>query len=107
MMNPEFVFVARLPRATKCCSDALQDLNVTNWTDCAAGRRREVLWHGAVARLLLAESEQRMSELKTEPLLGVPGDADEQDVFELFDKYNLRMLTVTNSEGRPSDHYGG
>jgi CBS domain-containing protein len=42
-----------------------------------------------------------MSELKTEPLLGVPGDADEKDVFELFDKYNLRMLTVTNREGRP------
>jgi Mg/Co/Ni transporter MgtE len=31
----------------------------------------------------------------------VPGDADEGDVFELFDKYNLRMLTVINSESRP------
>jgi len=31
----------------------------------------------------------------------VPGDADERDVFELFDKYNLRMLTVINGENRP------
>jgi magnesium transporter len=55
----------------------------------------------SVARLLLADPEQPMSALKTEPLLGVPGDADERDVFELFDKYNLRMLTVVNSESRP------
>jgi len=31
----------------------------------------------------------------------VPGDDDEQDVFELFANYTMRMLTVTNSEGRP------
>jgi Mg/Co/Ni transporter MgtE len=42
-----------------------------------------------------------MMELKTEPLIGVPADADEADVFELFDKYNLRMLTVVNQENRP------
>jgi len=54
-----------------------------------------------VSRLLLAQPEEPMSELKTEPLLGVPGDAEENDVFELFDKYNLRMLTVINSESRP------
>ena len=28
-------------------------------------------------------------------------NADEKDVFELFDKYNLRMFTVVDEEGRP------
>ena len=31
----------------------------------------------------------------------MPADADEKDVFELFDKYNLRMLTVVDEEKRP------
>jgi Mg/Co/Ni transporter MgtE len=42
-----------------------------------------------------------MGELKTEPLLSVTPDASEKDVFELFDKYNLRMLSVVNEEKRP------
>lgn len=49
-----------------------------------------------VARLVLANGEQRMSELVSEPLLSVPPDASEKDVFEVFDKYNLRSLTVVN-----------
>jgi magnesium transporter len=54
-----------------------------------------------VARMLLATPEQLMSELKTEPLIHVDDDASEKDVFELFDKYNLRMLTVIDAERRP------
>jgi magnesium transporter len=54
-----------------------------------------------VARMLLAAAEQHMSELKTEPLVSVTADASEKDVFELFDKYNLRMLTVIDEHKRP------
>ena len=54
-----------------------------------------------VARLLLAAADQRMAELKTEPLLSLPPNADDEEVFELFDKYNLRMLTVIDKENRP------
>jgi magnesium transporter len=54
-----------------------------------------------VARMLLAAPEQVMKELKTEPLVSIPPDANEKDVFELFDKYNLRMLTVIDEENRP------
>src|ERR1700719_66092 len=54
-----------------------------------------------VARLLLAARDQRMAELKMEPLLSLPPDADEKEVFELFDKYNLRMLTVVDKEHQP------
>ena len=55
----------------------------------------------AVARLLLAPVDQPMSELKSEPLVSVPADADEKEVFELFDKYNLRSLSVVAPEGYP------
>ena len=52
-------------------------------------------------RLLLAAPDQRMAELKMEPLLSLPPNADDKEVFELFDKYNLRMLTVVDEENRP------
>jgi Mg/Co/Ni transporter MgtE len=54
-----------------------------------------------VARMLLAAPEQLMHELKTEPLISVTSDASEKDVFELFDKYNLRMLTVVDPNHHP------
>jgi magnesium transporter len=54
-----------------------------------------------IARLLLSESDQRMAELAFEPLLSVTTDARDQEVFELFDKYNLRSLTVVSGEKHP------
>jgi len=54
-----------------------------------------------VARLLLAAPAQHMGELRTEPLVSVKADDREKDVFELFDKYNLRMLTVTDEGNHP------
>src|ERR1700726_3724739 len=103
MMNPEFVFVGETATRDEVLQwMRLQDINVDQ-LDTIVLLVGDAKFSGTVpvARLLLADPEQRMLELKTEPLIGVPGNADEQDVFELFDKYNLRMLTVTNSEGRP------
>src|SRR5271169_3060346 len=54
-----------------------------------------------IARLLLASSEQRLDEIKFEPLLSVRADTDEKEVFELFDKYNLRSLAVVDAANRP------
>ena len=54
-----------------------------------------------VARLVLAGSDQRMCELAFEPLLSVRPDARDKDVFELFDKYNLRSLTVVDEANCP------
>lgn len=54
-----------------------------------------------IARIFLAAAEQHMRELKTEPLISITADANEKDVFELFDKYNLRMLTVLDHDRRP------
>ncbi len=42
-----------------------------------------------------------MDSLKAEPLLSIPADADEKEVFEIFDKYNLHSLAVVDDEGRP------
>ena len=71
---------------------------------------REAVLSGTVpiARLVLADTEQRMSELAFQPLLSVTAGRQDKDIFELFDKYNLRSLTVVNefnvSAGR---HHGG
>jgi magnesium transporter len=54
-----------------------------------------------VARLLLADSEQALASLKMDPLISLPPDASEKEVFEIFDKYNLRMLTIVDDDKRP------
>ena len=54
-----------------------------------------------VTRLLLSDSDQRMAELAFEPLLSVRPDARDKDIFEIFDKYNLRSLTVVNKDNHP------
>ena len=54
-----------------------------------------------ISRLLLAGSDQRVSELVFEPRLSVGPEAEDKEVFELFDKYNLRSLTVVNAENHP------
>jgi magnesium transporter len=54
-----------------------------------------------IARLLLSDSDQRMSELAFEPLLSVTPNAHDKEIFELFDKYNLRSLTVVGGDNHP------
>ncbi len=54
-----------------------------------------------IARLVLADGEARMSEMAFEPLLSVKTDTKDKEVFELFDKYNLRSLTVVNAQNHP------
>ena len=54
-----------------------------------------------VARLILADGETRMAELAFEPLLSVKPDSSDKEVFEIFDKYNLRSLAVVNGENVP------
>jgi magnesium transporter len=103
MMNTDFVFTGEsATREEVLLWMRSQDLNFDQLDTV-------VLLDGAaqfsgtvpVAKLLLAASDQPLQELKTEPLLSVPADADERDVFELFDKYNLRMLTVVDEHNRP------
>jgi magnesium transporter len=64
---------------------------------------REAQFAGAVplARLVLSAADQRMSEIVFEPLLTVTPDAQDKEIFELFDKYNLRSLTVVDAKNSP------
>jgi magnesium transporter len=103
MMNPEFVFVGETSTRDEVLKwMRVEDLNVDQLDtivllDSAAQFSGTV----TVGKLLLASPEQKLSELKMEPLLSVTPDSDEKEVFELFDKYNLRMLTVVDKEKRP------
>ena len=103
MMNPEFVFVGESSTRSEVLDwMRKQDLNLDQLDtivllDTAAQFSGTV----PVAKLLLAEPDETVGELKTEPLLSLPPDAHEREVFELFDKYNLRMLTVIDEDRRP------
>jgi len=54
-----------------------------------------------IARLVMADGEARMSEMVSEPLLSVKPETGDKEVFALFDKYNLRSLTVVDAVNRP------
>jgi Mg/Co/Ni transporter MgtE len=103
MMNPEFVFVGESSTRGEVLEWMRgQDINLDQLDtivllDSAAQFSGTV----PVAKLLLAEPDQALKDLKTEPLLSVPPKADEKDVFELFDKYNLRTLTVVDEDRHP------
>ncbi len=103
MMNTDFVFVGEASTREEVLAWMrgqefnLDQLDTIVLLDSAAKFSGAV----PVARLLLAASDQRMTELRMEPLLSLPPNADDKEVFELFDKYNLRMLTVIDKEKRP------
>jgi len=103
MMNPEFVFVGETSTRDEVLNwMRQQDLNLEQ-LDTIVLLDAGAQFSGTVpvSRLLLAAGDVTLQELKTEPLLSVPADAKEKEVFELFDKYNLRMLTVINENRRP------
>ncbi|HUI73901.1 MAG TPA: CBS domain-containing protein [Candidatus Acidoferrum sp.] len=103
MMNPEFVFVGETSTRDEVLNwMRQQDLNLEQ-LDTIVLLDAGAQFSGTVpvSRLLLAAGDVTLQELKTEPLLSVPADAKEKEVFELFDKYNLRMLTVIDENRRP------
>src|SRR5882757_6494512 len=103
MMNTEFAYVSEAsPREEVLSWLRKQDFNLEQLdTIVLVDGHAQFSGTVPVARMLLAAPEQLMSELKTEPLVSITPDASEKDVFELFDKYNLRMLTVIDEEKRP------
>src|SRR6266446_6363372 len=103
MMNTEFVFVGQASTREEVLQwMRAQDVNLDQ-LDTIVLLDVSAQFSGTVpvARLLLAATDQRMTELRMEPLLSLPPNADDKEVFELFDKYNLRMLTVIDKENRP------
>ncbi|HZQ93195.1 MAG TPA: CBS domain-containing protein [Terriglobales bacterium] len=53
-----------------------------------------------LSRLLLANLTTPLAELKTDPLISVPASANEKEVSETFDKYNLLSLPVVDPQGK-------
>jgi magnesium transporter len=103
MMNTELVVVAEdatrgevvdYIRFHEIPLDQLDNVVLVNRHNVLAGTVR-------LARLLLADSEQQVSELAAESLLYVRPDAKNLEVFEIFDKYNLRSLTVVDESMHP------
>jgi magnesium transporter len=103
MMNPDFAFVGEATtREEVLVWMRDQDLNLDQLDtivllDASAHFAGTV----TVSRLLLAEPGQSMAELRMEPLLNLEASADDDDVFELFDKYNLRTLTIVDEHKHP------
>jgi sporulation protein YlmC with PRC-barrel domain len=103
MMNPDFAFVGESSTREEVLNWMpdqefnLDQLDTIVLLDSNAQYSGTV----SVGRLLLAAPDQQMAELKMEPLLSLPANADDKEVFELFDKYNLRMLTVIDEQNRP------
>jgi len=103
MMNTEFVYVSEDSTRKEVLAFLRgQDFNLDS-LDTVVLLDKAALYAGTVtvARLLLASPQQIMKDLKTEPLLSLAAKADQDEVFELFDKYNLRTLTIIDSENRP------
>jgi Mg/Co/Ni transporter MgtE len=55
----------------------------------------------AVGRLLMADSGVQLATLRMDPLVFISPEAKDKEVFEMFDKYNLRALTVVDGNQRP------
>jgi flagellar motility protein MotE (MotC chaperone)/sporulation protein YlmC with PRC-barrel domain len=103
MMNPDFVFVGESAARDEVVEWIrskdlnLDQLDAVVLIDNAGGFSGSV----PLGRLLLGLPDQPVGQMKYEPLLSVPPDAQEKEVFELFDKYNLRSLTVVDENRRP------
>lgn len=103
MMNTEFAFVSETATREEVLEWLRkQEFNLEQLdTIVLVDKLGHFAGTAPVARMLLASPDQHMSELKTDPLVSMTADASEKDVFELFDKYNLRMLTVLDHDRRP------
>src|ERR1700681_2925300 len=103
MMNPDFAFVGEETTRDEVIQRMrnhdlnLEQLDTIVLVDKGASFAGTV----TVSRLLLAAPDQSVSELKMEPLLNLEPDAKGEEVFELFDKYNLRTLTVIDENKHP------
>lgn len=103
MMNPDFVFVGETATRDEVVEwIRSKDLKLDQ-LDTVVLINDDAEFSGTVpvSRLLLGMPDQPVGEMKLEPLLSIKPRANDKDVFQLFDKYNLRSLTVVNEEKCP------
>jgi CBS domain-containing protein len=63
------------------------------------GENEKLLGAIPLAKLIVAHSNTHLSELTVEPLISCSPEADEREVAEIFDKYNLLTLPVVDENG--------
>jgi magnesium transporter len=103
MMNTDFIYVGESATREEVVAwirekePDLEQLDIIFLIDSDAKFSGAV----AVARLMLAPAGEKMEALKSDPIVSVRPDAQDKEVFELFDKYNLRSLSVVDEENRP------
>lgn len=103
MMNTQFVFVGESASREEVIDWIRANDIDTEQLDAVFLVDGEAKYSGVVpiGRLLMALPGQTMTSLKFDPLLSVRPDADEKEVIELFDKYNLRVLGVVDENSTP------
>ncbi len=103
MMNTEFVLVGETATRDEVVEWIRgHDVNLDQLdTVFLVDQGADFMGSVATARLLLATGDQKLAALRSEPLVSISPEADEKEVFELFDKYNLRSLAVVDPSGRP------
>jgi sporulation protein YlmC with PRC-barrel domain/CBS domain-containing protein len=103
MMNTEFVFVSEAATRDEVIDWLRSQDPSFEQLDTIVLLDDKAQYSGAVpvVRILLASPDEKLGALRMEPVVSLPPEADEKEVFELFDKYNLRMLTVVDKENRP------
>jgi magnesium transporter len=103
MMNTEFAFVSESATRDEVVEWMRKQDHSFDQLDSVVLLDDKAQYAGVVpiVRMLLAGPDERLASLRMEPVVSLPPEADEKEVFELFDKYNLRMLTVVDKENRP------
>lgn len=101
MMNTEYVALSATARvkdafvALRGNQELLETLN-TLFLVSDGGRLAGAV---PIARLFAADTDQPLAELAADSPIQVNVDATEKEVTELFDKYNLLCLPVTDEDG--------
>jgi magnesium transporter len=103
MMNTELVFVSEAATRDEVIEWMRKQDQSFEQLDTVVLLDDKAQYSGAVpvVRILLAGPDERLVALKMDPVVSLPPEADEKEVFQLFDKYNLRTLTVVDKENRP------
>jgi magnesium transporter len=63
------------------------------------GENEKLLGAVPLAKLIVSNSDTYLSELTVDPLISCSPEADEREVAEIFDKYNLLTLPVVDEAG--------
>lgn len=92
---PEDTTLADVMQKLRLHEDLLENTHVLFLANAAG----QITGAVPLARLFLADGASSVRELATDPLISIKADEKEEEVTELFDKYNLLALPVVDDDG--------